>query len=575
LDRGLTERRREDPEMKKHVWFALVLAIVVGGAVFAVSCGGGGDSGSGGGGSVGDKDAVAGGTLSVYINEPVCIDPKDLEESEGVQVGQALFDALACYDAVTGELLPAAADSWEANADATVWTFHLNKNAKFHDGSPVTAKDFVYAWTRLCDPATKSNVAWHLEAVKGYDEIQAGTATVLSGVKAVDELTFEVTLKYAYGDFEFVVGNPTLAPVPQAVVESMGADAYAEAPVGNGPFMIAAGTKWEHNQNIQLVKFADYYGEKPNVDGIDFKIFTDPAAAFLEFQAGNLDFTNIPTGQIEATKAQYGATDDGYTANPGKQTYLGAELAIYYVDINLNDEVMKNIDLRKAISLGINRQAICDTAMEGTRVPADNFVPPGVPGYEEGVWEYSKYDKAAAEAALVKAGYPQGKKPDGKPLEITLSCNSGGSHEAIMALVQADLTALGLSVKTEFTEWAAYLEKLQGGQYQIGRMGWVADYPIFDNFMFSVFQTDSANNYAKYSDPAVDAAMKAARETADTAARIKAWQEINKTIAAAVPAIPLMAYRHARVASDRVNNLVFSGMGLLDFTHCWIAPAAK
>jgi oligopeptide transport system substrate-binding protein len=554
--------------MKKHLWFALVLTLVITGAVLVTACGGGG---GGGGGTVTDKDAVAGGTLNVYINEPVCIDPKDLEESEGVQVGQALFDSLASYDAVTGDLLPAAADSWEANADATVWTFHLNKNAKFHDGSAVTAKDFVYAWTRLCLPATKSNVAWHLEPVLGYAEIQDGTATDLKGVKAVDDYTFEVTLSYSYGDFEFVVGNPTLGPVPQAVVESMGEDAYAEAPVGNGPFMIKEGTKWEHNQNISLVKFADYYGEKPNIDGVDFKIFIDPESAFLEFQAGNLDFTSIPTGQIEASRTQYGETKDGYTGNPGEQTYLGAELAIYYVDINLNNEVMKNLDLRKAISLGINRQAICDTAMEGTRVPADNFVPPGMPGYTAGAWEYSKYDVAAAKEALVAAGYPEGKKADGTPLEITLSCNSGGSHEAIMALVQADLSALGLSVKTEFTEWAAYLEKLQAGEYQIGRMGWIADYPIFDNFMFSVFQSESANNYAKYSNPEVDAAMKAARATTNTEERIKAWQAINTTIQADVPAIPLMAYRHGRVCSDRANNLVYSAMGLLDFTHCWIS----
>jgi peptide/nickel transport system substrate-binding protein/oligopeptide transport system substrate-binding protein len=551
--------------MKKRIWLALTVAVVLIAAVLALSACGGGDEGS-----AIDKDAVKGGTISVYINEPVCIEPKDLEESEGVQVGQALFDGLAAYDAVTGDLIPAAADSWEANADATVWTFHLNKDAKFHDGTKVTAKDFVYAWTRLCLPETASNVAWHLEPVVGYDEIQAGTTKELAGVKAIDDYTFEVTLKYSYGDFEFVVGNPTLAPVPQAAVEAMGADAFAEAPVGNGPFMIAPGTKWEHNQGISLVAFKDYYGEKPNIDGIEFKIFTDPAAAFLEFQAGNLDFTSIPSGQIEATRAQYGETDDGYTGNPGKQTYLGAELAIYYVDINLNDPVMSNLDVRKAISLGINRQAICDVAMEGTRVPADNFVPPGMPGYEPGAWEYSRYDVEAAKAALVAAGYP-----NGEGLEITLSCNSGGAHEAIMTMVQADLEALGITVKTEFTEWAAYLEKLQADEYQIGRMGWIADYPIFDNFMYSVFQSQSANNYSNYNNPEVDAAMTAARATTDTAERIAAWQAINKTIQADVPAIPLMAYRHGRVCSERMNNLVYSAMGLLDFTHCWITGGGK
>ena len=162
--------------MKRRVWLALVLTVVMVGAMFAmVACGGEKTSG----GSVTDEGAVAGGTLTVYINEPVCIEPRNLEESEGVQVGQALFDGLAAYDAVTGELIPAAADSWEANEDVTVWTFHLNKDAKFHDGSPVTAQDFVYAWNRLSDPANESNVSWHLEAVKGWAEMQEGTATEL------------------------------------------------------------------------------------------------------------------------------------------------------------------------------------------------------------------------------------------------------------------------------------------------------------------------------------------------------------------------------------------------------------
>lgn len=552
-------------KLHKRTWYSLVLTLVlVGVLVAAAACGG--DEAA----APGEEGAVEGGTLKVYINEPVCIEPLDLEESEGVQVGQALFDALACYDPLTGDLMPAAAESWEANEDATVWTFHLKKDAKFHDGSSVKAQDFVYAWNRLSNPENKSNVSWHLEAVQGWAEMQEGTATEL-GIKAVDDYTFEVTLAYSYADFEFVVGNPTLGPVPQAVIESVGQDAFAEAPVGNGPFMMAPDTKWEHNQRISLVKFDDYYGEKPNIDGIDYMIYVDPAAAFLEFEAGNLDFTSIPSGQIESTRAKYGDTDDGYTGNPGKQTYLGAELAIYYADFNLNDELMSNKDIRKAISLGINRQTICDVAMEGTRVPSDNFVPPGVAGYEVGAWPYSKYDLEAAKAALADAGYPNG---EGLP-EITLSCNSGGGHEDIWTLVQADLEALGFTVKQEYTEWAAYLEKLQADEYQIGRMGWIADYPIFDNFMFSVFYSESANNYANYNNPEVDTMMREARATTDTDERIAKWQEINRIIAEDIPALPIMAYRHGRVCSDRVNNLVFSAMGLLDFTHCWITKSAQ
>ncbi len=553
--------------MKRCVWVALLVALALTGAVFGVvACGGGS-----GVGIVGDEGAVPGGTLSVYINEPVSIEPLDLGESEGVKVGDALFDGLAAYDALTGELIPAAAESWEANEDATVWTFYLDPNAKFHDGSPVTAQDFVYAWNRLSDPANESSVSWHLEPVKGWQAMQEGTATELEGVKAIDDNTLEVTLEYSYGDFEYVVGHQTLAPVPQAVVEEMGQDAFAEAPVGNGPFMVAPGTKWEHNQKISVVEFADYYGEVPNIDGVDFMIYVDPAAAFLEFEAGNLDFAQIPLGQIESTVAKYGQSEDGYTADPGKQTLLGDELATYYLSVNVEDGGMSNLDLRKAISLAINRETICDVVMEGTRAPADNFVPNGVLGYEPGTWEYSKYDLEAAKQYLADAGYPDGA---GAP-EITLSAATGGGSVEVWNLVQSDLEALGLSCEQEYTEGAAYLEKLQAGEYQIGPLSWTADYPIFDNFMFSTFYSESANNFSGYKNPEVDAMMTEARATTDTAARIAKWQEINEVIQADVPVIPIMFGRHGQVCSDRVNNLVYSAMGLLDYTHCWITESAQ
>ena len=541
---------------KKNMWVVLALAVVLVAVVgVAAACGGGG--------STTNKNAVKGGTLNVYINEPVAIEPLDLEESEGTQVGQALFDSLASFDFVTSAIMPAAAASWAPNADATVWTFHLVKGAKFHDGTKVTAGDFIYAWNRLVNPVNKSNVSYHLEPVKGYDDVLAGTATEMSGLKAIDDNTLEVTLKYPFADFEYVVAHPTLGPVPKAAVEKDPA-AYAVSPIGNGPFMIASA--WSHDQSIQLKAFPDYYGTKPNIGGIDFKIFKDPETAFLEFKAGNLDWTAIPSGQIKATEAEYGTADNGYTANPGKQTLLGPELAIYYLDVNVTNDLLKNLDLREAISLAINRQAICDTVMEGTRVPSDSIIPPGIVGYEAGAWPYSKYDVEAAKAALAKAGYPGGA---GLP-EMPLSCNSGGSHEQIMALVQADLKAVGINVKTDLTEWAAYLPKLQDHQYELGRMGWVADYPIIDNFLYPIFYSTSSNNYSGFADPAVDKAITDARQITDGAARVKAYQAIVKTIGAQSPAIPIMAYRHGRVTSDRVFNLTDSPMGLLDFQSCWI-----
>ena len=147
--------------------------------------------------------------------------------------------------------------------------------------------------------------------------MQDGTATELEGVKAIDDKTLEVTLDYGYGDFEFVVGHPSLGPVPKEEVDKDPV-AFHEMPIGNGPFMMAG--PWQHDQLIQVVRFEDYTGQKAYLDGVDFKIFKDEETAFLEFKAGNLDFTSIPTGQVEASKAEYGASADGYTIGPASRS---------------------------------------------------------------------------------------------------------------------------------------------------------------------------------------------------------------------------------------------------------------
>jgi len=193
------------------------------------------------------SDVTKGGTFNFYISEPAFIDPFNLQESEGTQVGQAVFDSLVSFDPITSELKPAAAVSWEPNEDATVWTFKLVEGAKFHDGSDVTADDFKYAWERICTPANESEISYHLGAVKGYDAMQEGTATELEGVKVIDDYTLEVTLNYGFADFEFVVGHPALAPVPKEAVEADPA-AFSDMPIGNGPFKMAE--PWAHDQYI-------------------------------------------------------------------------------------------------------------------------------------------------------------------------------------------------------------------------------------------------------------------------------------------------------------------------------------
>ncbi len=504
---------------------------------------------------------VEGGTFNYFISEPAYIDPVNLQESEGTQVGQVLFDSLVAFDPITSEVMPAAAETWESNDDATVWTFNLVEGAKFHDGTDVTAEDFKYAWERICNPVNESEISYHLSAVKGYDKMQDGSATELEGVKVIDDYTLEVTLNYGFADFESVVGHPALAPVPAEAVE---AGDFGEMPIGNGPFKMTEA--WAHDQYIKVEKFADYYGDAPYIDGIEFKIFADEDTAFLEFQAGNVDFTSIPSGQIQTTIDEWGESPDGYTLNPGEQVSLGTELATYFLLMNNGDEVLSDPVVRAALSLAIDRQAICTTVFEDTREPATGIAPEGIFGFQESGFEYARYDVEEAKSLLAEAGYPEG---EGFP-KITLEFNSGAGHEDIMQLVQADLAEIGIESELAGTEWAAYLDKLDAKDYQIGRLGWIADYPIMDNFLYPLFKTGSGDNYTGYSNAEVDAMLEEARTTVDDDARIEMYREIEMKVGEDTPLVPLMFYRHRHVASDRVMEGVYSATGLFDFQKVWL-----
>lgn len=544
--------------------FSILLALTLVVSMFSIAGCAAEEEPADNGGEEPASDVTKGGTFNFYISEPAFIDPYNLQESEGTQVGQAVFDSLVSFDPITSEVRPAAAVSWEPNADATVWTFKLVEGAKFHDGSDVTADDFKYAWERICTPANKSEISYHLGAVKGYDEMQAGTATELSGVKVIDDYTLEVTLSYGFADFEFVVGHPALAPVPKEAVEA-DPEGFHNMPIGNGPFKMAE--PWAHDQYIKVVKFDDYYGDEPNIDGVDFKILADQDTAFLEFEAGNLDFTQIPTGRIQETVDKFGESPDGYTVNPGEQVSLGAEQAIYYLLVNNTDPALKDPKVRAALSMAIDRQDICDKVFEGTRTPATGIVPPGIVGHEANAFPYAKYDVEAAKAKLAEAGFPNG---EGFP-EISLEYNSGSGHEDILQLVQEDLKAIGVNGKLVGSEWAQYLDKLGAKDYQIGRLGWIADYPIMDNFLYPLFKTGSSDNYSFYSNPDVDAKLDEARTTVDDDARVALYQEVESIVGEDAVSIPMFYYRHTRVASDRVNDGVYSANGLFTFESCWLS----
>ena len=517
------------------------------------ACGKNGNAASGQGDSA--VKASDGGTFKYYISDPVAIDPYNLQESEGTQVGHVLFDSLVEWDWDKSDVKAKAAESWEINDDNTVFTFHL-KDAKFHNGDPVTAESFKRGWQRLVDPsmATPSEIGYHLSPVVGYDEMAQGSAKEISGLTCPDDKTFVVTLSAPMADFLAVCCHPGLAPVPQAAIDDP--DSFLLAPIGNGPFMMDG--KWESGQYINVKRFEDYYGDKPALDAINFSIQKDPKTAYSELEAGNMDFCQIPTGRIQELSEKFGKSVDGYTISPSRQALLGAEASVYFLAVNLEDETMANKDLRHAMSLAINRQNIVDTLFESGREPADNVFPPII-DKKGGSWEFAEYDPEKAKQIIDEKGLAG--------TTVKLSYNSGGGHEDVMSCIQADLQTVGLTVEQDTKEWAAYLQGLTDGSFQLGRMGWIADYPTLDNFIYPNFYSTADNNFSRYNNPEVDAAIDAARAIADEDERKDAYRKINQMVADDMPIIPIMFYAHQHVASDRVNELYYNAQGIADLGH--------
>jgi oligopeptide transport system substrate-binding protein len=522
--------------MRKGKFFTILLLVItlaVATAMIYSGCGEKKEDGGGGG------KIQEGGTFNYCLSaEPVSLDPAQLQESEGIAVGKSLYDGLMDNDPKTMELIPAMAESFETNEDATVFTFKLKKGVKFHNGRECTAEDFVYSWNRVVDPATASEVAYHLSPVKGFDEFQAGEATELEGVKALDDYTFEVTLSYPYADFVYHTAHPVTSPIPKEVVEEVGSENFSEHPVGTGPFMFDS---WTHEQQVVVDKFADYYGDPAYLDSVVYKIYMEEETAYQDFKAGTLQDCQIPQGQFDSAKADY-----------GDHALFVPMLGIYYYGYNVNAEPWKdNKDLRQALNYAVDRQTLCDVVMEGQRDPASGMVPPGIPGYKTNQSDYT-YDVEMTNTLLTSAGFPGGQGLPG----LTLGYNTGGGHEDPAQFIQGNLKDVGVNVTLEGYEWGSYLDLVQGGEVTFFRMGWLTDYPIMDNFLYPNFYSTSTDNFTQYNNPEVDALLDKARSTADETERLALYQEAERIILEDAPVIPLMYYKTSRVYGDGIGGYI-------------------
>jgi oligopeptide transport system substrate-binding protein len=480
--------------------------------------------------------------------EPETIDP---HKSTGVPenaIETDLFEGLVTL-AADGKQIPGVAESWDISDDGTIYTFHLRDDAKWSNGDPVTSADFVYSFQRAVDPKTAADYAPILSPIKNADDIIAGKITDLNqlGVTAPDAKTVVITLNAPTPYLLGLLAHNIAMPVHKATVEKFG-DQWTRPGniVSNGAFMLK---DWVPQSQLTVVKNPNFHdAANVKLDKIIFYPTEDLAEELKRYRAGELDITyDVPSEQVKWLEANM---KDEFHNTP----YLGT----YYYVINLTRETLgKAPAIRKALSLGVDREILTDKITRAGEIPAYSWVPPNIPGYQQQFLDFKGEAKAQrleeAKKLLVDAGYG----PD-KPLKIQLLYNTSENHKKIAVAIASMWKPLGVQVELVNQEWKVYLETRDKKDFDIARAAWIGDYADPINFL-DMFKSDAgARNDAGYNNPKFDELLKTAGATVDPQKRLEILAQAEKVFLDDNAMIPIYHYTTQHMLSPKLAGWEFN-----------------
>lgn len=505
-------------------------------------------------------------TIDVCVGpEPETVDPSINSTTDGSAIISHVFEGLMKLDP-DGNIVEGMAESYEVSEDGLVYTFKIRDNAKWSDGTPLTADAFVYSWQRLVDPITASQYNYMIDMVKNANEIMAGDMDKSElGIKALDEQTVEITLAVATPYFLEICAFPTTFPLREDIV-SANPDTWSQDSstyIGNGPYVLDS---WDHQSMITMKKNSNYYDlEKLGPDTINFHLMEDKNTILASFENGEILFGNhIPTEEIERIK------DKGLNIAP--------QLGTYFLCLNVENDALKDANVRRALSLAIDRNYIVNSVTKGGQQPADSFVPTGLSDVEvttefhevANKW-YSvnpaDYEANVKEAKklLADAGYADGK---GFPsVEIMINPGHESIAEAIIYMWQQEL---GINATVSSQDWAVFTDTRRSGDFQVARHGWLGDYNDPISFL-DMWVTKGGQNDARYSNPEYDKLIAKVKSSSDREERMDLMHQAEDILAKDMPVIPLYFYTDLYMKSDKMEGFYSSPLGFKFFKFVTIA----
>ena len=529
------------------------------------------------------KKKADGITVQIGPN-PETLDPALNSAVDGGNMLITLFETLLIIDQ-DNKVQPGQAEKYEVSPDGLTWTFTMRDGLKWSDGTDLNAKDFEYTFKRIADTKLAAPYAetvigmidGYTDAIGNPDKEGKTTTTPdpekLNVKASEDGKTLTVKLAYPCSYFDKIVAFGTMSPVQKATVEANG-DSWATKPetyVCNGPYTI---TEWTPSEKIVCKKNENYKGgwdsSKIVNDKLTFLLLEDSSASYTAYTGGTAQLIkDVPTEEIPTLKKE---KKDEFNVDP--------ILGTYYLSMNLNKAPFNNKNVRKALSLAIDRDYVANTVMQGTYSPAYNYVGTGVDDVDPGkflenskaanggktyISEDYKANLEEAKKALAEAGYPEGK---GFPT-ITYSTNDAGYHKAVAEYLQHVYKDLGITMNIDIVDWSSFTPKRRAGEYEMARNGWVMDYNDASN-MIELFVSSNGNNDGKYNNPAFDKAMNDSK-VADKTAHFAALHEAEKIVSEDYGFIPVAYYNDFWLQSTSLKGTWHSPYGYWYLQYAYLA----
>lgn len=474
--------------------------------------------------------------------EPASLDPHRVSGDWENRIVGDYIEGLMTEDAEGAPIL-GAAESYEVSEDGLVYTFKIREDSVWSDGEPVTAGDFVFAFQRLMNPETAAGYAYLQYPIKNAEAVNAGEMELSElGVAAIDDKTLEITLENPAPFFLGALTHYTAYPVPQHVVEEFGDDwIQPENIVGNGPY---TPVEWVPGSHIKSVKSESYHdAENVQIEEVMYYALDDLTAAVNRYRAGEFDIlTDFPADQVTAL---------------GEDAAVAAFQGVHYYVMNQNAEKLQDVNVRKAISMAINREVIGPDLWGTGEVAAYSWVPPGTANYVEDAFEYEWADTPYGErveearALMEAAGYSAD-----NPLPLTINYNTNDNHQRLAVAISSMWEQIHVTTELSNAEVAVHYDALQNNDFDsIGRAGWLMDYNDPIN-MLELLRSDIQYNYGRYNNPEFDQLLRDSATELDLEARAEILAQAETIAMEDYAALPLAFYVSRNAVSPRIEGFV-------------------